>query len=93
VPFRPPIHQPYRRQSKPSARARGYTTAWEGEAKRYLAAHPTCARCPAPSQVVDHVRPHRGNRELFWDRSNWQPLCRSCHNHKTATEDAAGFGR
>jgi 5-methylcytosine-specific restriction protein A len=24
--------------------------------------------------------PHKGDRALFWDRDNWQPLCTSCHN-------------
>ena len=27
--------------------------------------------------------PHRGDMKLFWDESNWQPLCESCHNQKT----------
>ncbi|WP_338153338.1 hypothetical protein [Pseudophaeobacter leonis] len=25
---------------------------------------------------------HRGDMRLFWDRSNWQPLCTSCHNRR-----------
>jgi 5-methylcytosine-specific restriction protein A len=28
---------------------------------------------------------------LFWDQSNWQPLCHTCHSKKTAREDG-GFG-
>jgi 5-methylcytosine-specific restriction protein A len=24
---------------------------------------------------------------LFWDEGNWQPLCKSCHDHKTMIED------
>ncbi|WP_144469068.1 HNH endonuclease signature motif containing protein, partial [Bacillus pumilus] len=35
--------------------------------------------------------PHKGDKKLFWDSSNWQPLCASCHNRKTAKEDG-GFG-
>ena len=42
--------------------------------------------------VVDHLVPHRGDRLLFWDASNWQSLCESCHNRKTARADG-GFGR
>ena len=42
--------------------------------------------------VVDHITPHKGNQQLFWDRNNWQPLCKQCHDRKTATEDG-GFGR
>ena len=37
--------------------------------------------------VVDHIKPHRGEQKLFWDRSNWQPLCEHHHNVKTMTED------
>lgn len=37
--------------------------------------------------VVDHIVPHRGDQKLFWDRSNWQPLCEHHHNVKTMTED------
>lgn len=28
---------------------------------------------------------------LFWDRTNWQGLCKQCHSRKTAAEDG-GFG-
>jgi len=37
--------------------------------------------------VVDHISPHKGDSDLFWDRANWQSLCESCHNRKTASED------
>ncbi|WP_304879789.1 HNH endonuclease [uncultured Parasutterella sp.] len=28
---------------------------------------------------------------MFWDESNWQALCKRCHDRKTAAEDG-GFG-
>jgi len=37
--------------------------------------------------VVDHITPHKGDNDLFWDRANWQSLCESCHNRKTAADD------
>ena len=40
---------------------------------------------------VDHVIPHRGDVEKFWNRSNWVALCHRHHSRKTATEDG-GFG-
>lgn len=61
----------------------------------------------AAADVVDHIKPHRlkeaidsGDevriaeaRRLFWDSErNWQPLCKPCHDRKTAKEDG-GFGR
>jgi 5-methylcytosine-specific restriction protein A len=44
-----------------------------------------------PATVVDHIKPHKGNAILFWLVSNWQGLCKHCHDVKTATEDG-GFG-
>ena len=37
--------------------------------------------------VVDYIVPHRGDQKLFWDKSNWQPLCKACHDRKTWRED------
>ncbi|WP_143035082.1 HNH endonuclease [Marininema mesophilum] len=25
--------------------------------------------------------------DLFWDKDNWQSLCKRCHDRKTAIED------
>jgi hypothetical protein len=30
--------------------------------------------------IVDHIEPHRGDMEKFWDRSNWAPLCEPHHS-------------
>ncbi|WP_295219971.1 HNH endonuclease signature motif containing protein, partial [Ruminococcus sp.] len=38
--------------------------------------------------VVDHIIPHRGDPHLMWDESNWQALCKSCHDWKTGSEDS-----
>ncbi|WP_366881176.1 HNH endonuclease [Halothiobacillus sp.] len=62
----------------------------------YLSLHPLCAACQrhdrtVAASVVDHIKPHKGNRELFWDEHNWQGLCKPCHDVKTAREDG-GFG-
>ena len=77
---------------RPSARARGYNGAWEKARASFLKAHPHCVACGAPATVVDHRQPHKGDRKLFWDRSNWAPMCASCHGRKTAQHDG-GFGR
>lgn len=80
-----------------SAHQRGYTSAWQRARDGYLRAHPLCVRCEGAglveaATVVDHIKPHRGDKVLFWDRNNWQSLCKACHDRKTATEDG-GFGR
>lgn len=86
------------KDNRKSASQRGYTSRWSQSAKGYLAKHPWCVVCQnrdgtlVPATVVDHIIPHKGNRELFWDRSNWQGLCVSCHSRKTVLEDG-GFGR
>ena len=36
--------------------------------------------------VLDHIVPHRGVAALYWDQSNWQGLCVTCHGSKTARE-------
>ncbi|SOC92561.1 HNH endonuclease [Rhizobium sp. AN5] len=67
---------------RPSARARGYDNTWRKARAEYLAMHPHCAMpgCGKPAFVVDHIIPHRGDRNLFNSRANWQPLCAPCHN-------------
>lgn len=80
-------------EPRPSAASRGYSSAWQKARKEFLAAHPLCVRCQErgiyrKATVVDHIVPHRGDKRLFWDRSNWQPLCKACHDKKTWTEDA-----
>jgi 5-methylcytosine-specific restriction protein A len=43
------------------------------------------------ASVVDHIKPHKGDKRLFWDMKNHQPLCKRCHDVKTAKFDS-GFG-
>ena len=75
-----------------SAAGRGYNAAWRKASKQFLQAHPLCEECMRQGKyvkatVVDHVVPHRGDEQLFWDRSNWRALCKRCHDRKTMTED------
>lgn len=73
-----------------NAHQRGYTRRWNAISKRYRALNPFCVTCAAagrdgvPAEHVDHIVPHRGNRDLFLDPANWQSLCASCHATKTA---------
>ncbi|HBP5411327.1 TPA: HNH endonuclease [Pseudomonas aeruginosa] len=75
---------------------RGYGYRWQQARARFLAKHPLCRLCSDAGKVVeatevDHIIPHRGDTELFWQESNWMALCKVCHSKKTATEDG-GFG-
>ena len=67
---------------RPPARERGYDHEWRKARIAFLADHPHCAMpgCTEPATTVDHIIPHRGDRALFWNRANWQPLCAHHHN-------------
>jgi 5-methylcytosine-specific restriction protein A len=71
---------------RPSSFARGYTRKWLDESRAFREKHPWCAKCGLPSTETDHIKPHKGNIELFWNKRNWQALCHECHSRKTATE-------
>lgn len=75
-----------------TSQERGYDSRWQRARLGYLAKHPLCVRCMddavvEPARHVDHIQPHRGDKALFWNSDNWQALCESCHNAKTAGED------
>ena len=74
-----------------SSAKRGYGARWRKYRLWFLTKHPVCAVCGRLATVVDHIVPHKGNMDLFWDSSNHQPLCKRCHDIKTAREDG-GFG-
>lgn len=77
--------------ARPSAAARGYDAAWQALSRARRRAFPICERegCDAPSEVTDHIVPHRGDDRLRLAWSNLAALCRRHHNHKTATQDTA----
>jgi 5-methylcytosine-specific restriction enzyme A len=70
-----------------------YDTAhWATLRGMVIARDPVCKACKrSRSTVADHIRPHRGDWNLFCDLNNLQGLCASCHGQKTAREDG-GFG-
>ena len=73
------------RHQRGSAHERGYTKRWRISASIYLMAHPFCVDCDPPrfASVVDHIIPHRGDYDLFWDETNWQSMCKHHHDKKT----------
>jgi 5-methylcytosine-specific restriction protein A len=80
-----------------TATQRGYDSKWRTARNAYLASHPLCAACGLTgvveaATVVDHIVPHKGDQTAFWDRANWQPLCKRHHDQKTSNKDG-GFGR
>lgn len=68
---------------------------WRKARAVYLREHPLCVECKrngrlTPATVVDHVEPHQGDKHRFWDKANWQALCKRCHDRKTAREGGRG---
>lgn len=64
---------------------RGYGGRWQRLRLRFLKRNPLCTRCQAlglvvEATVVDHIVPHEGDSARFWDESNWQALCKPCHD-------------
>jgi 5-methylcytosine-specific restriction protein A len=111
MPSKPPTFRPahlgtakqgrqsYERE-RGSARDRGYTVAWDKAARHYKNLHPLCLGCQAvgwvtTTAVVDHVKPHKGDKMLFWDvDNNWQPACDAHHSVvKQRLEQAYAEGR
>lgn len=60
----------------------------------------TCQRCKCrlkrgrtepQSAVVHHLKPHKGNTDLFYDIDNLQSVCWSCHSGAIQSEEARGY--
>ena len=76
---------------------RGYSNRWLKVSKLYRQEHPLCVMCEKKgilklAECVDHIIAVSGPDDpLFYEPSNWQSLCHSCHSEKTAKEDG-GLG-
>lgn len=92
----PNVLKTVRPDDRQNATQRGYNGAWQRVRLGFLAQNPLCVICAATGRVtaanvVDHITPHKGDMNLFWDSANWQALCKPCHSRKTAESDG-GFG-
>lgn len=90
------MKQPSWRNDKRTAAERGYGSKWQKARASYLAANPVCCRCETNGRivaatVVNHRVPHKGDRKLFWDRKNWEPVCKPCHDGTIQREERSGF--
>ena len=95
-----PKHKPTHRR-RASAEYHGWylLPVWTDDLRPgQLLREPFCRECArrgirTTATVVDHIRPHRGDWALFIDQANHQSLCKSCHDRKTAREQAAVRGK
>lgn len=62
----------------------------------HLARSPLCVYCldldrTTTADTVDHIVPHKGDNKLFFDTSNWQSLCKACHDGPKQLEESRGY--
>jgi 5-methylcytosine-specific restriction endonuclease McrA len=79
----------------PTQRAGLYGRKWQDARRVFLAEHPLCRMCEqlgrtTAAEVVDHIEPHRGDETKFWARTNWQPLCKRCHDGAKQEQEKTG---
>lgn len=88
------------RSDKRKTAERGYGGRWQKARKAFLSRpeNVLCRMCCEDGQVtaatvVDHIIPHEGDQALFWDETNWQPLCATHHSGAKQAEEGSGMAR
>jgi 5-methylcytosine-specific restriction protein A len=72
--------------------SRGYSYRWTKYSLQYRKNHPLCVMCEAKGKLtlaecVDHIEAVEDKDDpKFWDASNHQSLCNTCHNIKSEAE-------
>ena len=44
------------------------------------------------ANVVDHIKPHKGDSKLFWNPSNLQSMLKVCHDKFKQSQEKGGKG-
>ena len=84
-------HQPVVKRGASKEYQRLYNnTKWKKYRVIFLMENPFCIDCGGRSNVVDHIKDHKGDINLFWDENNHQPMCKICHDNKTGRENLGG---
>lgn len=74
------------------------TKRWTALRMGQLRKCPLCRFCSdmgkiTAANVVDHIKPHKGDVSLFHDAENLQSLCKLCHDSaKARMENSGDFG-
>jgi 5-methylcytosine-specific restriction protein A len=71
---------------------------WRKAAKWFLAENPLCVLCAVIGRTtgattVDHIEPHRGDYNKFWDVNNWQSVCKTCHENAKKMQEIHGYSQ
>jgi 5-methylcytosine-specific restriction enzyme A len=81
--------------SRPAFGPRLYDARWQRYRLRFLRQNPLCVRCleagrTTAANTVDHIEAHRGSTALFWDPTNHQSLCSTCHSGDKQRAEKSG---
>ena len=82
--------------SKQKAWKHLYNTAlWKALRLQQLTKQPLCGYCEQQGRVtqaniVDHIKPHKGDEILFYNPSNLQSMCKQHHDSTKAREENKG---
>jgi len=73
------------------------TTRWRRKAKNQLNREPLCKLCAmlgrdTPGTVADHIEPHHGNADKFWN-GELQSVCAPCHSAVKAMQERHGYSQ
>lgn len=71
------------------------TSEWQRLRRYHLSRNPLCVMCEAQGRitaatVVDHIKPHKGDRALFFDPDNLQSLCKTHHDSTKQRQEKTG---
>lgn len=74
------------------------TAEWRRLRLWQLKREPLCKFCKKhgiikEANTVDHIKPHKGNIDMFFSKYNLQSLCKECHSSaKQRIEKSGDFG-
>lgn len=93
----------YAKDAMPSKQSKWHhlynTPQWKRGRVEFLSdpAHMFCVMCKEAGRkyvqatIVDHIKPHKGNEKLFYARTNWQGLCKHCHDGLKSLQESHGY--
>lgn len=85
-PWIPQHNRTTKMEERPRSADEYHTARWTRESRDFRRLHPLCQRCESKgiiraSEVTDHIVPSEVHGD-FWDRKNWQALCKRCNIEK-----------
>jgi 5-methylcytosine-specific restriction protein A len=85
---KPKVYKPPTSSNKKFSKPRMYDTVeWVEYRNKFLSLNPKCYCCGKVARVVDHCVAHKGSKDVFWNETNYLPLCKLCHDTITGKFD------